>query len=266
MRFYRGEKGGALLSVSFEKQSGIQVIRRAATILRVIRDAPDGMSLGQIALKIGLPRSTVQRIVRALQNEGMIAWSTVNGGIVLGPEMQNLGAASRYDIVTDCRIILQEIGEATGETVDLTVLREDGMILLDQVPGTHRLRTVTPIGEIFPLTTTANGRASLALLEPALLQDLLERSGAMRSDAALSSFTRSLKDVRRTHLAYDLDDHTDGIHAIGIAFRDLHGDIYSISVPIPRSRFDAQRAQVERSLLAARDTVERLQNSDIKEA
>lgn len=247
-----------------EKQSGIQVIRRAARILRVVRDAPDGMSLGQIALKIGLPRSTVQRIVRALQDEGMVTWSTVNGGIVLGPVMQELGAASRYDIVSDCRIILQEINEATGETVDLSVLREDGMILLDQVAGTHRLRTVTPIGEIFPFTTTANGRACLALMDDTLLADLLDRTRPALGLAARKRLLASLDQVRREGLAYDLDDHTDGIYAIGIAFHDRHGDIYAISVPIPRSRYEAQRGEVERSLRAARDTVERLKNSDIK--
>jgi len=235
-----------------EKASGIKVLRRAATILRVIRDAPDGMSLGQIALKIGLPRSTVQRIVKALQDERMVTWSTINGGIVLGPEMRALAAASRYDIIGDCRIVLHEITEATGETADLSVLRAEGMILLDQVPGTHRLRTVTPVGEVFPLCSTANGRASLALLELDTAKRLIAR--APRSEATLAQ----LPEIRRSGLAYDMDEHTDGIRAIGVAFRDAHGDVYSISVPIPRSRFEAGRVAVERSLLKARDTVERL--------
>ncbi len=38
------------------------------------------------------------------------------------------------------------------------------MIFLDQVPGSHRLRTVSPVGEVFPLTPTANGRAVLATM------------------------------------------------------------------------------------------------------
>ena len=48
---------------------GIQVIARAARILRELENEHDGLSLGQIAKRVGLPRSTVQRIVGALTEE-----------------------------------------------------------------------------------------------------------------------------------------------------------------------------------------------------
>ena len=49
---------------------GIQVIARAAAVLRALRDAPSGLSLGALAEATGLPRSTVQRIVAALKTRG----------------------------------------------------------------------------------------------------------------------------------------------------------------------------------------------------
>ncbi|MGI9493370.1 MAG: helix-turn-helix domain-containing protein, partial [Geminicoccaceae bacterium] len=55
---------------------GIQVIARAASILRALGEDTSGMSLGQIADKVGLPRSTVQRIVGALQAERLVISST----------------------------------------------------------------------------------------------------------------------------------------------------------------------------------------------
>ncbi|OCX66240.1 hypothetical protein BFP70_05930 [Thioclava sp. SK-1] len=244
-----------------DKQHGIKVIRRAAAVLRVIRDAPGGLSLGQIAMKLDLPRSTVQRLIRALQSEGMVAWSSINGGIVLGPEMRALAEASRYDIVAELRIVLQDLAHSTAETVDLSVLREDGMILLDQIPGPHRLRTVTPIGEVFPLTRSANGRAALALLDEHMLLRLLRASGQLTRPGQVQRLFAELRDTRASGIAHDLDDHTDGICAVGIAFRDRHGDVYSISVPVPRSRYDRLRPVVERELLLARATVERLLNS-----
>jgi DNA-binding IclR family transcriptional regulator len=130
------------------------------------------------------------------------------------------------------------------------------MILLDQKAGRHRLRTVTPVGEVFPLCSTANGRAGLALLDDEnRARALLERSaGTCPIERELSL----LPAVRSSGLAYDLDEHTDGIRAIGTAFRDRHGDIYALSVPIPRSRFEKARRMVETSLLRARTTVERL--------
>lgn len=54
-------------------RNGIQVIARAAKILRVLRDSQDGMSLGQISEAVDLPRSTVQRIGRGLA-EGTLCY------------------------------------------------------------------------------------------------------------------------------------------------------------------------------------------------
>ncbi|WP_113772160.1 helix-turn-helix domain-containing protein, partial [Escherichia coli] len=55
-----------------ESDKGIQVISRAASILREVVANPDGMSLGQLATATGLARSTVQRIVDALEMEFLV--------------------------------------------------------------------------------------------------------------------------------------------------------------------------------------------------
>nr|WP_232310083.1 MULTISPECIES: helix-turn-helix domain-containing protein [Francisella] len=54
------------------KDKKIQVISRAINVLKSISNEPGGMSLGDIAKKVELPRSTVQRIVAALEAEGFI--------------------------------------------------------------------------------------------------------------------------------------------------------------------------------------------------
>ena len=55
-----------------EPSSGIQVIARAAAILRACKDGGSALSLAQIAGRVGLARSTVQRIVSALAAEGLL--------------------------------------------------------------------------------------------------------------------------------------------------------------------------------------------------
>ena len=54
------------------KTSNVQVISRAANILRTLRDHPKGLSLSQIAKEVGLARSTVQRIVTTLEQENFV--------------------------------------------------------------------------------------------------------------------------------------------------------------------------------------------------
>ena len=231
-------------------KSGIQVISRAAAVLRALKDEKNGLSLGQIAQRVGLARSTVQRITSALMDEHFVITAPQGRGLILGPELSALASAAQYNIVEHCRLLLNELTHKTGETTDLAVMRGIGMVFLDQVPGTHRLTTVSKVGEVFPLTTTANGKACLAQLPEdeacKLIKNEWKRNGVEKD---ISSLLKELAEVRATGLAYDLDEHSSGVSAIGFAFTDWVGELHAISVPVPSSRFAGQRAKIEKTLL-----------------
>lgn len=247
-------------------RSGIQVISRAAAILRVLKDDGKGLSLGQIAQRVGLPRSTVQRITSALLDEGFLAHDLGNSGLRLGPELAALGEAAKLDTVKRCRTILMDITRETGETTDLAVQRGSSMVFLDQVAGIHRLRTVSSVGDVFPLTTTANGRASLALMSDEEAWALAEREAQTQNQTqgqalVKDDFFTMLNQVRTSGLAYDLEEHTSGISAIGFAFEDAAGTRHAISVPVPASRFGAAQAAIEGALRTARKNVRDVLNT-----
>ncbi|KMW60400.1 Transcriptional regulator, IclR family [Candidatus Rhodobacter oscarellae] len=246
------------MSEKYDK-GGIQVISRAASILRVLKETQSGMSLGNIAARVSLPRSTVQRITSALAEEGYVITDAHGGGLRLGPELSALAGAAQYNIVEHCRLLLNELTQKTGETTDLAVMRGIGMVFLDQVPGSHRLTTVSKVGEVFPLTTTANGKACLAQLpedEAAkLITNEWTRNGVTSDVDAL---LRQLAEIRRTGLAYDLDEHSSGVSAIGFAFTNWGGELHAISVPVPSSRFSGQRRMIEKALLETAVNIQRI--------
>ncbi len=221
--------------------SGIQVISRAAAIFRALSDSEQGMSLGQIARKVGLPRSTVQRIVAALEHENLLTHAKSSGQVRLGPEIQKLARSANRDIRPTLRPFLEKLCKDTGETVDLAHFRGDHVVFVDQVPGGQRLRAVSAIGERFPLVSTANGKACLALLPDEAAHQYLPESEIIA--------------IRDKGYALDIDEHTDGISAIGFAFALPAGDIYAISVPTPSHRFATRRDMLIRQLLAAKEAV-----------
>lgn len=239
-----------------ETAGGIQVINRAARILRALRDRPDGLSLGQIAERVDLPRSTVQRIVQALVAERMLMAASPSGRVRLGTEILALATNSKIDIVEIAHPHLKALSAATGETVDLAVLRKDHVVFVDQVAGSQRLRAVSAVGETFPLHSTANGKASLALLADADVRQRLKKealttaAGRVRS---IASLIKELNEVRQTGIARDEEEHSLGISALGTAFRDQAGMIYAISIPAPTGRYRINRATIAPLLLATRD-------------
>ncbi|WP_051213028.1 IclR family transcriptional regulator [Maritalea myrionectae] len=240
-------------------KGGIQVISRAAKIMRVIGNSNDGLSLGKIADQVSLPRSTVQRITSALLSEGLLINDAQGRGLKIGPGITALAGAAHYDVVEHCRLLLTELTQKTGETTDLSAFRGVGMTFLDQVPGTHRLITVSKVGEVFPLTTTANGKSCLAKMERDKAMDLAghewERNG-ISGDA--DQFNSMLDAIAESGIAFDIDEHTPGISAAGFSFRDWSGDLHAISMPVPSNRFVKHRREIEKALRETSKSVQQM--------
>ena len=245
----------ALDSVSDRRSAnGVQVIERAVAILKTLKNQESGLSLGQIAERVELPRSTVQRLVDALKTERLVIAASPDGGIRLGPEIQSLAESGRMDVVAFCRPHLVALSRQTGETVDLAVLKGERLVFIDQVIGEQRLRAVSFVGDTFPLATTANGKASLALFPDATAADVFRREKPKRPQGA---FLREIAEVRAAGIAYDLEEHSAGIKAVGAAFRDRAGWVYAISIPVPAARFDEQRESLAQALAQAVNSVAR---------
>jgi len=223
------------------------VIARAADVLRALKHENTGMSLGQIADRVELPRSTVQRIVNALIDEGLVMMSSPASGYRLGPEIQSLAKAGQIDAAEILHPVLARTSRATGETVDLAVMRNGAMIFVDQAAGSHRLRTVSAVGEVFPMGTTANGKAALALGSDDTARGVLLREFA-GDEAKVARVMAQVERIRAGEFALDHDEHTEGISAIGTAFRDPTGLIYAVSIPVPSARFAAGLPTLEAQL------------------
>lgn len=238
------------------KTNGIQVIARAAAILRVLGQEEKGLSLGKIAQRVDLPRSTVQRIIAALADERLVSTEEGDGGIRLGAELFNLAQASRTSVTDHLRWAMKQIAEETGETVDLAVLEGEQMRFVDQIVGKQRLRTASSIGERFPVATTANGKAALACLSEEEAANVLMKELGVTTvrSKAIASVLEQVAAIRAGELARDIDEHTDGISALGYALKGHHGQILALSVPVPSSRFARIESELSEVLLASRDT------------
>lgn len=245
-------------------KSQVQVIARAATILRALEDESGGLSLGQIAQRVNLARSTVQRIVAALECEKLVIAATPNGRVRLGPAILRLAASVRSDFIAMARPFLEKLSAELHETVDLSVMKKDHLVFIDQVIGSQRLRTVASVGETFPLYCTANGKAYLAQLSDQAIEKLIGRSYEQRTPntrTRIEALLADLATVRRSGVAYDREEHTLGISAAGVALRDPLGNSVAISVPVPAQRFANQESAIADRLLATKRAMEAHMNA-----
>jgi len=232
---------------------GIQAIARAGAVLRALEHAPQGLGLIELSRAVGLPKSTVHRLVGALTSEDLLS-TAPDGRIGLGAGLARLAAAERRSLPQRVRPALLELRDELGETVDLAVL--DGTVLrfVDQLPGTHRLRAVSAVGAEFPLHCTANGKALLAAIDPADARALLPARLPKLTAATIATRTalmKELDEVRGSGVAFDREEHTEGISAVGAVVRDGGGAAAALSVPVPTTRFQGREQRYAKAVLAA---------------
>ena len=237
-------------------KKGIQVIARAASILRTLENEPDGLSLAKIAQRVGLSRSTVQRIVNALMEEHLLIGASPSSGVKLGPAILRMASNSSFDFVEFIRPYITELSLKTGETVDVSEMHKKQTVFVDQVTGSARLNILSPIGEAFPLHCLASGKAMLATLaEPDMHKRLGPEPLERHTSATITNIddlSADLAKVRNTHIAFDNEEHIEGVSAIGISIQEPRGMLYAISIPVPTVRFERKKKQLIEALLRCR--------------
>lgn len=237
------------------QRNGVQSIARAAAVLRALGAAPEGLALGELAAAVALPKSTVHRLVQALAAEDL-ARAPAGGRIRLGPGLARLGAAAQDALADTLRLPLQDLRRELDETADLAVLDGAGVRFIDQAPAPHRLRAVSAVGSTFPLHCTANGKALLAALGDDAVRDLLPARLPRFTAATITARDALLADlarVRRTGVAVDREEHTDGICAVAAAICDADGPVAAFSVPVPTQRFRGNERRYGAAVRAAAD-------------
>ena len=127
------------------KSMGVQVIARAADVLRALEVEPGDLSLAKIAQRVESPRSTVHRIVTALEAESLVVPASPSGGYRLGPELARFAASASGELRESVRPAIERLRYEADETVDLAVLNRDRVFFIDQVTAPHRLQALSAV-------------------------------------------------------------------------------------------------------------------------
>lgn len=237
------------MSETDNEASSKQVIARAAHVLRALEGNASGMILADLVRSTELPRTTVQRIVQALQAQQLVTF--VNGRVSLGPAITRLAGSTFLDVVSLVRPHIEALARETHETVNLSVLRGNHASLVDQVPSDQSLRVVAAVGSALPLHCTAHGKALLA----AMTDDEIEQRMAgpweqktTRTVASLDHLFAQIVNIRREPIAHDVGENLEGVCGLGVVLDTRTTERYALSMTMPAVRYLRQRQSATRLL------------------
>lgn len=245
------------------KQRGIQVIARASAIMRTLGEHPHGLSLAAIAQAVDLPRSTVQRIVGALEAEYLVEAIGRSGGFRLGPAFGQLIHRTQTDIISVVHPYLERLSNQLQESVSLSTPAGENVYVIDRIVAERELRVVFPIGIHVPLHSTSSGKALLSRLSDEQVRDLLPDPLPLmtRNTRDLPTLLKELATVRKTGFAIDQEENTEGLSSFSVLL-DTYLGPFSITVIVPSARAMRQIDVFKTALMECKWEIERMIGSN----
>ena len=239
--------------------AGVQSIERAFSILRVLARGPVGVT--EIAERTDLPKSTVSRLLAALESEGAVEQPD-DGGYAVGGALAILAEAASpsASLRSVVRPFIEELASATGASAGFTVLQGNRVFWADNFEASGELVTITNLtGQSFPLHEVASGLALLSQFEPAALDEYLAKPLESLHDHTVTDpdELRAMIDGARAAGAVVSFERLDaGINAVAAAFRGSTGEwVGALYVQGPSFRFpgDDDIVRVISLVIAAAD-------------
>ncbi len=145
------------------KSSGVAVLDRAFALLGAFGPADDRLTLTELSKRTGLYKSTVLRLLAALEHGGFIR-KLPYGQYSIGPQPLRLASIYQrsFQVGHVVEPLLKQLSAATGETASFYVRQEDKRIALFRTEPARAVRAAVQIGQEYAITQGASGKVLLA--------------------------------------------------------------------------------------------------------
>jgi IclR family acetate operon transcriptional repressor len=231
---------------------GTAALDKALDVLDAVGRAPGGaLSQNELAARLGLPRTTLYRLLGSLVARGMLRRDPLRRVWCIGQRCFEYARAAYAmpDLVAAAGSELRALRDMTGETTYVAALDGHEVVTLERCDGAHDERSRTAVGARKPLHCTSQGKAILAAL-PAAQRDELVRAIPLPAltPHTITDRRRLQAELRRTaERGWSLDEEeiVPGVRCCGAAIVDAQGSVRgAISVAGPAFRLSAERVRL----------------------
>ncbi len=231
-----------------QENSSVQAVGRALSLLQIVAESNNSISIGDLVEKSNMNRTTVWRLIGTLENYGFVERDPLTKGYQLGISANRLAAqaTNHYgSLIRRARNSMEKLRDETQETVLLSVPKHYGTLTVDQIDPVHSVRLVDYVNAHLPLHCTSNGKLLLSLLPSEELDIILGQPLEKVTPFTITNPDQLLEEiqiVRRLGIATsvgELDENENGISAP--IFDQQNNLIAFISVCGPSFRFTKEK-------------------------
>lgn len=224
-----------------EERQTVRAVERALDVLLCFVGAQGGLGVTQIADRLGLYKSTVHRLLAALEAKGFVRQDEETEKYHLGLRVLELAAAFlATDNLADVAYPeMARLRDEVGETVSLYVRDGTDRVRVQRAEGRHALRRVVALGQRLPLYLGASGKVLLAFCPPEERDRILQKVLPPGFDEA--ALRAQLEQVRRQGWASSSEEREEGVASVAAPILDRSGyAVAALAISGPAHRFDPE--------------------------
>jgi len=210
----------------------IRSVSKAMRLIKAIGEDGGSHGVTDLARRLHMDKASVSRILKTLQQGGLVEQDEATRGYTLGLTFVHLGqkALRRIDLRSAAQNTLETLADETGECAQLAVSAGDRALYIAQAAPPRGVNIDAPLGTLVPLHCTALGKVLLAFQRDPLRKEMLSR-------IEMEPYTR------RTIDDFDaLEAHLEGVRGCGIALDDEEFSIGVRCIAAPVFKHDSTLA------------------------
>jgi DNA-binding IclR family transcriptional regulator len=207
------------------KKYSIPALDRAIDIIELMASSPGPISFSNIHSALRIPRASLVRILHTLRDRGIIDKVEDSGYYRLGMKLLYLGhrLKEKIRLRSVAWPYMQRLSEMFQETVELSTLDKDQLILIEQIEGNRGMRLFSRIGGAYPyFHAVAPGKIYLAHMESEKRSKVLKKMGM----PAITEYT--ITDLKKL----DREVKTVLVNGYAVEKQELRIGVVRVAAPI----------------------------------
>jgi IclR family transcriptional regulator, blcABC operon repressor len=208
--------------------TSVPALDRSVSILDLLSQTREGLSLGEIAKTIAIPKSSTHNLMLALVEHGLVRRND-DGEFSMGTKAlqwgQSFNAGSQLMSAFDAAMRANTTLES--ETVMLAILDNTDVTYLACHPGTRPLAVNFRVGGRFIASCTSSGKAILSTIVDADIKQLYQQSSDTHYQAGklhkltkhslptVSALCKQMAEIRELGYAQDNEETAEGMQCFG---------------------------------------------------
>jgi IclR family KDG regulon transcriptional repressor len=224
-------------------ENSMQTISRTIQILRSFSKDKKELSLAELHHKLGLSKSSLQRILNTLVINGFLEKDNKKKTYKLGIELYYLGklVEEHSHLLTTAKPYLRDLRDRFGENVYLNIIENNERKCIAFEEKKHDLMTISYIGQTSPLYAGASAKLLLAFLPSDKIKQYLQETELISMTESTITDKEKLKEelynIKEKGYAISFGERVSGVCSISAPILNRWDEVIagiSISAPLVR--------------------------------